>query len=624
MFRRIRILDRVTIDKIAAGEVVESPSSVVKELVENSIDASATSVIVHVDKGGTGRIMVIDDGTGMSRDDAEIAFTRHSTSKIEAIDDLLSLSTLGFRGEALASISAVSNVEMLTRSVGSNEEKGTRIVVSAGRMEAIEDVGCPVGTRVTVTDLFENVPARKKFLRSAQAEKARCLDVFQRLMLINPHISFKLVMDGEERLSGRSTDDLRMRAAEIFGVKTAKGMIEITKRKPGPVTVSGLISLPWDTRSNSAGITISVDGRVVKNKQIIESIRRGYGSRLMKGRFPIAVVFLDLEGSMVDANVHPTKDIVKFANEAAIMNQIESMVSAALFSKKSGHRDGKIVHEEKTTSRIQTPASKETGKNGLRSPYLERAATRTNVDRRPRQIPLMEDEVRPQEGAKGPWDQVPEIEGMDRLPPQIPEDNGKKRIRIIGQLDRSYILCEIGADLLLVDQHAAHERIRLEDIKRRHVDGKAVTQELLNPVRIELDPSSMANLRSMEKDLSDIGFDLEVFGEDMVTVRGLPRFMGRMEGHEVLRDMASDNEYHEGCSYPDDSFKIELPIKERLISLAACRGAIKAHHSLSLKEMEDLIEDLLKCDVPLHCAHGRPTMVRLPLRVLEKWFKRVL
>jgi DNA mismatch repair protein MutL len=609
MPRRIMILDQVTVNKIAAGEVVEAPASIVKELVENCLDAGAGRIELQLDGGGIDRITVSDDGIGMSREDAEIAFTRHSTSKISDVEDLEGLSTLGFRGEALASISSVANVEMLTRAEAS--DAGTRIVVSAGRMITLEEAGCPRGTRITVTDLFENVPARKKFLKSVQAEKARCTDVFQRIMLVNHSVSFKMVVDGEDRLKGEPTEDPRRRAAEVLGIKTAKSMREIICRNHGIVNVEGLISLPWETRSNSGGITISVDGRIIRNKAVVEAIRRGYGSRLMKGRFPIALIFIKTGRGQVDANVHPTKDIVKFGNEAAVMNTVESAVSATLFQGKTPFRNDTLS------------GRKESDECQERGPFLEKAA-RKQVDRSPRQVPLMEGEVRPQEGLAAPWNGAPFIEGMDSLPPALPEDRSRSRIRIIGQLDRSYILCEIGSDLLMVDQHAAHERIRLEMLKKRWQNGQPSTQELLEPINIEIDPSSLENLGNMDNDLRELGFIFESFGNDMITVRGLPQFLGRIEGHEVLRDMISGNEHHEGCSYPDESFKIELPIKERITALTACRGAIKAHRKLSLKEMEDLLEELLECEVPLHCAHGRPTMVRLPLSVLERWFKRVI
>lgn len=613
MPRTIRVLDQVTVNKIAAGEVVESPSSVVKELVENSIDAGSTNITVEIDRGGLERIIVKDNGRGMEREDVEIAFTRHSTSKISSIDDLEDLHTLGFRGEALASISAVANVELITAPRRSCEN-GTRIQVSAGKVLSIEGVGCPEGTQITVTDLFENVPARKKFLRSVQSEKARSIDIFQRMMLVNPHIDFRLIVDGQERSLGRSTQDLRQRAAEIFGIKAARSMMDLGSSRVGALTLYGLVSLPWETRSNSGGMVISVNGRVVRNKNIVEAIRRGYGSRLMKGRFPLAVILIEMDKGQVDANVHPTKDIVKFRSESQVGSTIESLVSKVLFQKgKKRKPDGKGYGP--------TPEPLQKDDDGV---FLSSGKMRTSVEKRSINVPLMEDEVRPQQVSSGPWNQVPSIEGMENLPPSIPDTESRKRIRIIGQLDRSYILCEIGPDLLLVDQHAAHERIRLEMIKKKHWDRGSVTQELLEPINIDLDPSSMENLTLIEKDLKDMGFDFERFGTDMITIRGLPQFLGRMEGHEVLRDMISGNEHHEGCSYPDDSFRIELPIKERMVALTACRGAIKAHQRLSLKEMEDVLEDLLECEVPLHCAHGRPTMVRLPLRVLEKWFKRVV
>ncbi|MBN1390944.1 MAG: DNA mismatch repair endonuclease MutL [Candidatus Thermoplasmatota archaeon] len=611
MARKIRILDQSTVNKIAAGEVVESPSSVIKELLENSIDAGARDIRVLIEKGGTRRITVIDDGCGMSREDVEVAFTRHSTSKIGTIDDLSHLDTLGFRGEALASIAAVSQVELVSREIGSPEGSGTRVIVSAGRMSVLEPVGCPPGTQITVTDLFENVPARKKFLRSVNAESARCIDLVSRIAMVHPEVGIRFEVDGGERLNSPPAATLRDRTASVLGTKTARAMLEVPGKQCGPVGVSGLVSLPWDTRSNSAGITISIHGRIIRNRQIVESIRRGYGSRLMKGRYPLAVLFLEVSKDDLDVNVHPTKDIVKFENEGALLTCVESAVSEVLFS----------------SARKQIRSGKKEGREGRRVPFIDGpvGASRIRMDKAPVQVPLMEGEFRPQETGADPWREVPVVEGFQRLPPALPEDTGSLKMRIIGQLDRSYILCELGCDLLLVDQHAAHERIRLEELKNRFNSSHQGVQELLEPVHLELDPLSLSRLSTMGEGLAQMGFIIEPFGDDCVVLRGLPRFMGRTEAHEVVRDLLMGNESHEGCSPPDAEFEPgDLPLKDRLIALTACRGAIKAHQPLSLREMEDLLSDLLKCEVPLHCAHGRPTMVRLPLSILEKWFRRVL
>jgi len=610
MPRRIRVLDQGTVNKIAAGEVVESPSSVIKELVENSLDAGASSIRVQIDGGGLRRITVVDDGIGMSREDVEIAFTRHTTSKINDIGDLQRLDTLGFRGEALASIGAVSQVEVVTRERGAPEETGSRVMVSAGRMLSIETAGCPEGTSITVTDLFENVPARKKFMRTVNAEKARCIDILSRIMMVRPRVGFVMEVDGEERINSPPTTELRKRVAAVFGVKTARSMLDLPVSVKGPIWISGLVSLPWDTRSNSGGITLSVHGRVVRNRSLIEAIKRGYGSRLMKGRFPLAVVMLDIAMDQLDVNVHPTKDIIKFSNEGEVQNALESAVTVALFSSAKKFSRDKF---RETPDPRPPPELYRAPEGGLR------------IDRSPVQVPLMEGEIRPMETDTNPWGEVPVVEGVKRLPPALPEDASGSRVRIIGQLDRSYILCEIGPDLLLIDQHAAHERIRLEELKRRYNQGNTGIQELLEPIHLELDPVSMENLGEMAQGLKELGFLIEPFGEGCIVIRGLPRFMGRTEAHTVIGDLLTGNESHEGCSPPDMEFQPgDLPLKERLIALTACRGAIKAHDGLSLKEMEDLIMDLLRCEVPLHCAHGRPTMIRLPLSILEKWFKRVL
>ncbi|MCU0798546.1 MAG: DNA mismatch repair endonuclease MutL [Candidatus Thermoplasmatota archaeon] len=609
MVRRIRVLDDSTVRKIAAGEAVESPASVVKELLENSLDARAKNIAVRLDGGGIGRIMVSDDGCGMSREDAEVAFLRHSTSKLSSIEDLSTIGTLGFRGEALASISAISSVEMVTRERGSVESGGTRIILSFGRIAVLEEVGCPEGTTITVSDLFANVPARKKFLKSVQTERSRCMDVVSRAMLSRPDVGFRAYVDDQLRFESPPCTDLRDRAAAVLGPKVARALLELPDRSYGSVRVTGLISLPWESRSTSAGITVSVRGRVVRNRNIVDALRRGYGSRLMKGRYPLVVMDLVPPSECLDVNVHPAKELVKFSEERAVLLAVETAVSDIVFSRKAAFPKQEGTVEEGAADRIERPPP---------PPAMVKV-----ISSGPGQseLPVA---LREMERTRSEFDEVPSMEGPESLPPALPEDASAHPLRIIGQLDRSYILCELGSDLLMVDQHAAHERVRLEELKKRYITGKVSTQELLDPVHIELDQTSIDNLGVMGSALKELGFLFEDFGPSSIVVRGLPRFMGRMEGHEVIRDLLSGVEVHEGCSPPDPSFMPELPLKEKIIALTACRGAIKAHHGLSLREMEDLIRTLLECEVPLHCAHGRPTMIRLPQSILERWFRRVL
>ncbi len=602
--RRIRVLDSVTVNKIAAGEVVESPASVVKELVENSLDAGSQHITVEIEGGGIERIAVRDDGCGMSPEDAVAAFLRHSTSKITAIEDLSSISTLGFRGEALASISAVSRVEMTTRERGSPE--GTRIVVQAGKMSTCDPVGCPEGTAIVVSDLFSNVPARRKFLKGPQAEKARCIDIAMRFALVRTEVGFMVRSEGETRIECPSGEDLRSRAASVLGVKTAKGMRDLGPLDCGIARVHGLTSLPWDTRSNSAGITISVSGRVVRNRSLVEAIRSGYGRKLMKGRYPLSVISIDIPADRTDVNIHPTKDLIKFSDEPSVLRCLERAVGRALF----GGPPGPVAERAPRQGPKGTPA-------------LEPARVRPSTT--PRQVPIIEGEVRPNEAPTDQWEDVPVIEGLAKLPPALPENASNLRLRIIGQLDRSYILCELGSDLVLVDQHAAHERVRLEALRAKHAGPTFPVQELIEPIVMDMDPSAIAALSSLSEGLRSLGFAMEGFGKGSLMVTGLPSFMGRIEGQGVLLDLAGAGDPHEGCGPPDPAFLPEsVPMKDRVINLTACRGAIKAHQQLSLNEMEQLMGDLLKCEVPLHCAHGRPTMIRLPMSALERWFKRVL
>ncbi len=610
MVRRIRVLDDSTVRKIAAGEAVESPASVIKELLENSLDARATNITVRLDGGGMERISVSDNGCGMSREDAEVAILRHSTSKLSSIEDLTTIGTLGFRGEALASISEISSVEMVTREKGSVEGGGTRVLVTFGRIAVIEEVGCPEGTTITISDLFANVPARKKFLKSVPIERSRCLDVVSRLMLSRPEVGLKLLVDGQERFDSPPCGQLRDRAGSVLGPKVARSLLELPGKGVGKISVRGLISLPWETRSTSAGITISVMGRIVRNRNLVDALRRGYGSRLMKGRYPVAIIDIALPPELMDVNVHPTKEVVKFSEERAVLLAVETAVSDLVFSRKASfpRQEGSSGAEGQEVTPDRS------------GPTLQKVKVQSIG---PAQIELT---VPPKEGLPPPsrFDEVPSMVGPESLPPALPENASSHPLRIIGQLDRSYILCELGSDLLMVDQHAAHERVRLEELKKRYNSGRVSTQELLEPVHLEMDLASKDNLKVIGASLEELGFIFEDFGPSAIVIRGLPRFLGRMEGHEVIRDLLSGTEVHEGCSPPDPSFMPQLPLKEKIIALTACRSAIKAHQGLSLREMEDLLRGLLECEVPLHCAHGRPTMIRLPQNILERWFRRVL
>jgi DNA mismatch repair protein MutL len=377
-------------------------------------------------------------------------------------------------------------------------------------------------------------------------------------------------------------------------------MLPVSEKNCSGVVVRGLISLPWDTRSNSAGITISVSGRVIRNRDLVDVIRKGYGSRLMKGRFPLAVIDIEIPSGMTDVNVHPTKSLVKFSNETDVLRCLEERVSEAVFTP-----PGKKRSLEGKTSEPEI------------KPELQK-------ERIPRQIPLMQGEIRAETPHPDQWSRIPKMEGIKRLPPVIPDEVSGLKMRVIGQLDRTYILCELGSDLILVDQHAAHERIRLETLTAKYGD-KGGVQKLLEPIHLEMDRTSVERLMNNKDQLFSLGFDYEIFSGTDIVVRSLPTFMGRMEAKEVLQDLGTGNELHDGCTPPDREFLPgDLPVKERLLSLTACRGAIKAHEHLSLSQMEKLLKDLFECEIPLHCAHGRPTMIRLPLSALERWFKRVL
>jgi DNA mismatch repair protein MutL len=327
----------------------------------------------------------------------------------------------------------------------------------------------------------------------------------------------------------------------------------------------------------------------------------------MKGRFPLAVIFIDIPPDRTDVNIHPTKDLIKFSDEGSVLRCVERAVGKAVFGAPSEPR-----HREEGAMRPDAATS-----------LFEGSVVRT--DRSPRQVPLLEGEMRPNEVRMDRWEDLPVMEGLPKLPPALPDDARGLRLRIIGQLDRSYILCELGADLVLVDQHAAHERVRLEMLRAKHSSSSFPVQELIEPIVLDIGCAAFEVLSNLSDGLRSLGFTMEGFGKGSVVVTGLPSFMGRTEGEGVLLDLAGISRERDLCGPPDPEFlPNSVTLRERVITLTACRGAIKAHQNMSLNEMEALMSDLLECEVPLHCAHGRPTMIRLPHSALERWFKRVL
>ncbi len=564
MSSRIRVLPESLANKIAAGEVVERPASVVKELVENSLDAGAGKIFVFIKNGGLDEIRVVDDGIGMNEEEAKLAFMRHATSKIGNEEDLFRITTLGFRGEALPSIAAVSRVELLTRLKSSIV--GTRVLVEGGSIVEVEPSGCPYGTSITVRELFYNTPARRKFIKDAKYEFGRIVGVMEKYALAYPNVHFRLVHNGRKVIDA-PPGTLADRIAVLWGGDVASKMVGV--KREGTVSVSGYVSKPYLTRRDKNKIVTFVNGRYVKNHELVSFVISGYKTLLFRDSYPYAVIMVTLPPEEVDVNVHPSKYQIKFRKPGDVKKAIELAIWETL------------------TAQDNIPSQ---GAQGQSSFYSARKPVVGEV-RREKQMVF---EVSRTEKQPSLFDYV----SRARLP----------GYEVLGQFDDTYIIVKSKDSLIIVDQHAAHERIRYEKFLREIKEHRV--QQLIDPLVLNLNMDDYHRLLEMRDSLGSVGLIIDDFGDGSVVVRGIPPSISRGDIESILRDILAMG-----------SNAIERH-RDEVIKLMSCKGAIKAHDKLSLFEMEELIAQLLKCENPYTCPHGRPTMIRFRSQDLEKMFKR--
>jgi len=560
---KIRVLPPELVKKIAAGEVVERPSSVVKELVENSIDAGATKIFIFIKKGGLKEIRVVDNGSGMSEEEAKLAFTRHATSKIKSEEDLYKISTLGFRGEALPSIAAVSKVEMLTRLA--NSPSGTRIVIEGGDIKKIESAGSPPGTSVVIRELFYNTPARRKFLKDERYEFGHIMGIVEKYALTYENIHFRLMHNGRKVIDSPS-GTLLNRIASIWGADVAKAMVKIEHNST--IKVEGYVTKPYLTRKDKNRIVTFVNGRYVKNYALANYIILGYKTLLFRDSYPYALLRIYLPPEDVDVNVHPSKVVVKFRDEKSLKKILVSTIWDTL-----------TAQDNIPTEKL--PESKNKGD------IVQHHA----VVKKEKQLVF---DVEPTKKKKSLFDYI----SKKHVP----------GIEVMGQFDDTYIIAKSKDSLILIDQHAAHERIRYEKFLREMREHKI--QELIEPVVVNLGTKDYEALLNISDKLRDFCLIVDDFGEGSIVVRGIPPILKRDEVEDIIRSVIDM-----GAQYVEKK-------RDEIIKLISCKGAIKAHDRLSLYEMEELIAQLLKCENPYTCPHGRPTMLRLTPKELEKMFKR--
>ncbi len=585
MGMKIRVLDPDTVNQIAAGEVVERPASVVKEVTENAIDAGAASILVEVTSNlsGVTEIRVTDDGEGMAPEEAVLAFQPHATSKIQDIADLTFIETLGFRGEALASIAAVAEVTLVTRPRGSGALAGTRIVVRGGEVVKRSEVGAPEGTTVIVKQLFYNTPARRKFLKSRNTELAHIYRVMEDLALAHGDIAFRVVHNGRERMATQRSGGLLNTIAGLYGAALARSLIPIDARNP-PIRVRGYISHPSENRGNPSGVSININGRSISARQITAAVREGYGTLLPKDRYPVAFIDLSLDTGLVDVNVHPTKREVRLSREREILSAVTATVEEALAG-------CDLAHEAPTESMQQQITATEPDQEPVR-PIAEPEASYAAGHRA---LTLSDRQLR-----------RTEMEGGENLLPTMEP---------IGQVAATYIVAG-GTDgtLYLIDQHAAHERVLYDQIAARR-DEEPESQELITPVILSLPPGESAALRDFIPDLAERGFVVEEFGRDTFAVRVVPVILGTLEDTVAIREAISD--------LFTDEFRTAPDRQEAVTHVIACRGAVKAGVLLTRDQQRRLLAQLARTKTPWTCPHGRPTVVAFGKQKLDRMFRRV-
>ncbi len=593
MNNRIQILPENLANQIAAGEVVERPASVVKELIENAIDASATEVFVDIEKGGKSMVRVADNGYGMKKDDAFLSLERHATSKIKNADDLFALHTMGFRGEALPAIASVSRLRMTTRSV--DDESGWQIYAEGGTIRQAEAVGSAPGTIVEVRNLFFNTPARRKFLRKDETEFGHIADVVSRLALSRSDIHFRLSHNGRNVLDAYRHGRLEERVAVLLGRNLAGDLLPVDADSGNGEMLVGLLGAPGVSRSSTAQIYTYINGRFVRDRVVQHAILEAYRTLLEKRRYPIAVLFIDMPPETVDVNVHPTKHEVRFRNQQQVHDFITSALRERLHE---GAFAPAAPFSVTPYERPPLPASPPGPGFGQYPVRIQESLTAFNE--KVARTPI----ISAISTVKG------EISGWSSESPAMPDG-----WRLIGQYLNSYLLCQAGDELVLIDQHAAHERIGFERLRSQLAADGIESQNLLFPVVIELEHREAAVMAEHLDDFARFGFEVEAFGGRSFTVKAVPALAADVDAERLVRDLAAELNVIGRAGKLDDEI-------ERVLSVLACHSMVRANQALSSSEMQQLLKDLAEIDFGSCCPHGRPVTHRLSKREVEKFFHR--
>ena len=659
---KIQVLDQVTIDKIAAGEVVERPASVVKELVENAIDAKATAVEVEIQDGGISLIRIADNGGGMEQEDVRNAFLRHSTSKIRKVDDLAHISSLGFRGEALSSIAAVSQVEMITKT----EESvcGTAYQISGGKEVSLEETGARDGTTFLVRQLFYNVPARRKFLKTPMTEASHVSDLMTRLALSRPDISFQFINNGQERMHTSGNGKLKDVIYHVYGREINANLIEVS-RENGEIRITGFIGNPTVTRGNRNFETFFVNGRYIKSGILSKAVEDAYKDFTMQHKYPFIVLHLEILGEEIDVNVHPTKMELRFGHQQEVYQFLYETVSGALHGRDliprveapEAPKPPEIQKASDTTgtpktanlsvqSGAVTPGAPEVSagvENAVTTPekrdlnyFMERMRDRvTSYHNQFASAEVKErgeihkpsfnqDRIREAVSYRTRTEQQEKLTAEQQKSKQITlfdekllDEASVPDYKIIGQVFDTYWIVQFHDSMYIIDQHAAHERVLYERTLKGMKTRDYTSQYISPPIILDLSMQEAELFRRYLDRFTKIGFEIEPFGGDSFAVRAVPDNLFSVAKKELLLEMID--------SLSDEiSTNMTPEILDEKIASMSCKAAVKGNSRLSRKEVEELLLELLKLDNPYHCPHGRPTIIAMTKRELEKKFKRIV
>lgn len=679
---KIAVLDQQTIDKIAAGEVVERPASVVKELVENAIDAGATQITVEIKEGGIGYIRITDNGSGMEKDDIPVAFLRHSTSKIRSADDLLGVSSLGFRGEALSSISAVAMVELITKT--KENDLGSRCCIEGGVQKSLEEIGAPDGTTFIIRNLFYNTPARKKFLKSEMSEASAIHELMTHLAMSHPEVGFKVLIGGQMRIQTSGNGNLKDVIYHLYGRDVAMRLIEVD-REEGPLHVRGFLGKPEISRGNRNYENYFVNGRYVKSKIIAKGIEDGYKTFMMQHRYPFVCLDIHMDGKMLDVNVHPTKMELRFSNQNLVYDLLERMTKDALSGrelipevtldepKKQVAMPEKepqqvppvqTLREPESTYQVQKPAAVPTASVERTIPSYQKPEQKVPLEKMWTTPEPQKETVKPQDKnleyfmeqmrkrveerykapeAPAPTEHrettetaqstVPEQSAtvpetpVEEKPPQKPEQldlfDGKLLSKeaavhhvIIGQLFDTYWLVQFGEKLYIIDQHAAHEKVLYERLMKDLRNRTFQSQMLSPPIILNLSMQEEELFLKYRSCFTEMGFEIEEFGEKAYAVRAVPANLPGVARREILMELLDSLSDITGSGNSES-------LMDKVASMS-CKAAVKGNHQMSAMEAKALIDELLSLENPYNCPHGRPTIISMSKYELEKKFKRIV